>query len=162
MVERLSHEQEVPSSTLGAAINLKILKTIIRYKRGKMIITKSIPYSEIKKHLKKSDKIGVISCNACARLAKTGGKEVMEKLANKLKKDGFDVVDADLIGTPCDYDQLNKSQLHGNVQIVLACDAGVHNLKKIFPKHKIISALKTIGIGSFDHKGHITLIRKIK
>jgi len=127
-----------------------------------MIITKSRPYSEIKKELNKKDEIGIISCNACARMCGTGGEEAMKQLASKLKKEGFKVVDMDLIGTPCDYDQLNKSQLHGNVQIVLACDAGVRNLKKIFPKHKIIKGLKSIGLGAYDHKGNIYLVRRVK
>jgi len=127
-----------------------------------MIIQKSLPYSRIKSQLKKSDKIGVISCNACARLCGVGGEKPMQQLASKLKKDGFKVVDTDLIGTPCDYDLLNKSQLHGNVQIVMACDAGIYNLKKLFPKHKIISSNKTIGLGVHDKGRNLKLIRKFK
>ena len=126
-----------------------------------MIVTKAKPYSEVKKGLKKSDEIGVISCNACARMCGTGGEKVMKALVMKLKKDGFNIVDVDLIGTPCDYNQLNKSQLHGNVQIVLACDSGMYNLKKLFPKHKIISGTKTLGVGAHDGK-KITLVRKVK
>ena len=127
-----------------------------------MIITKSESYEKVKSQLKKSDKIGIISCNACANLCGTGGEKVMKKLADKLKKDGFTIVDMDLIGTPCNYDLLNKSQLHGNVQVLLACDAGVYNLKKLFPKHKIISATKTIGIGAHEGGKKITLVRKVK
>jgi len=126
-----------------------------------MIITKKIPYPEIKKQLKKSDKIGIISCNACARMCKTGGEARLEEIGDKLKKDGFNVVDMDLIGTPCDLNQLNKSQLHGNVQIILACDAGIFNLKKVFPKHKIISGTKTIGIGAHDGC-KVYLVKKTK
>jgi len=125
-----------------------------------MIITKKRPYLEIKKQLKKKDKIGIVSCNACARMCETGGEEEMKELAEKLKKDGFSVVDMDLIGIACDFDQLEKDKLKGNVQIVLACDSGVYNLKRIFPKHKIISANKTIGIGAYDHKGNIKLVRR--
>ena len=127
-----------------------------------MIITKALSYSAIKRQLKKTDKIGVISCNACARLCKTGGEKVMVQLSEKLRKDGFNVVDADLIGTPCNYDLLHKSQLHGNVQILLACDAGLYNLKKLFPKHKIILANKTLGLGVHDKGRNIVLVRKIK
>jgi len=125
-----------------------------------MIVTKARPYAELKKELKKSDKIGIISCNACARMCGTGGEKVMMRLANRLRKDGFNVVDTDLIGTPCDYNQLQKSQLHGNVQIVLACDAGAYNLRKLFPGHKIISNNITLGIGAHDGK-KITVVRKV-
>jgi len=126
-----------------------------------MIVTKARPYAELKKELKKTDEIGIISCNACARMCGTGGEKVMMRLANRLKKDGFKIVDTDLIGTPCDYNQLQKSQLHGNVQIVLACDAGVYNLKKLFPKHKIIGANIILGIGAHDGK-KINLVRGVK
>ena len=127
-----------------------------------MIVTKAFSYSAIKKQLKKSDKIGIISCNACARLCGTGGEKVMLQLVRKLKKDGFNVVDLDLIGTPCNYDLLNKSQLHGNVQILLACDAGLYNLRKLFPKHKIISANKTLGLGVHDKGKNVILVKKFK
>ena len=127
-----------------------------------MIVTKTKPYSKIKSQLKKSDRIGIISCNACARMCNTGGEKRMKELAKKLKKDGFNIVDMDLIGTPCNFDLLNKTQLHGNVQVVLACDAGVYNLKKLFPKHKIIAALETLGVGAFDNKGKITLVKRFK
>jgi len=127
-----------------------------------MIITKTLPYSEIKKQLKKSDKIGIISCNACARVCGTGGEKPMQELAKKLKKDGFNIVDMDLIGIPCDFNQLQKSQLHGNVQIVMACDAGVYNLKKLFPKNKIIGSNKTLGIGAHQGEKKITLVKKVR
>jgi hypothetical protein len=127
-----------------------------------MIVTKLKPYNKIKSQLKKTDEVGIISCNACARMCDTGGEKRMKEIAKKLKRDGFNVVDMDLIGAPCNFDLLNKSQLHGNVQVVLACDAGVYNLKKIFPKHKIIAALDTIGVGAFDNKGHITLVKRFK
>jgi len=127
-----------------------------------MIVSKLKSYKEIKSKLKKSDEVGLISCNACARMCGTGGLKVMEKFAKLLEKDGFNIVDKDLIGTPCDFDQLNKSQLHGNVQVVFACDAGIHNLKKIFPKHKIVSATNTLGVGAYDHKGNISVVRKFK
>jgi hypothetical protein len=125
-----------------------------------MIITKSKTFGEIKSKLKKSDKIGIVSCNACAKMCDTGGEKNMKKLSVLLKKNGFCVADMDLIGVACDYDQLKKDELKGNTTIVLACDSGVYNLKKLFPKRKIISALKTIGLGAFNHKGKISLVRK--
>lgn len=127
-----------------------------------MVITESKPYGMLKPLLKKSDKIGIVACNACANLCGGGGEEGMKILAKKLKKDGFNVVDQDVVGKPCYFEELKlkKNELHGDVTIVLACDAGVFHLKKLFPKRKIIAGLDTIGIGSFDKEGNITLVRK--
>lgn len=126
-----------------------------------MIVTKKKPYKEIIKDLNKKDKIGVISCNQCARFCNTGGISAMNKLVKKLKKDGYNVVDQDLIGAPCMVSQLNKSQLHGNTQILLACDSGDYNVKKIFPKHKIISGTYTVGIGALQKNNKIKLVTNI-
>ena len=120
------------------------------------------PYGLLKQQLNKKDKIGIVSCNVCALMCETGGEKAMKNLANRLKKDGFNVVDMDLIGTACNYDMLKKDELHGDVTIVLACDAGVYNLKKLFPKRKIIPALETIGLGAYDNKGNLTLVREFK
>lgn len=125
-----------------------------------MIVTNSKSYKGIKSQLKKTDRIGIVSCNACARMCHTGGDLIMKDFSNKLKKDGFNVVDMDLIGIACDFDQLKKDELKGNVTIVLACDSAVYNLKRLFKSRKIIPALNTLGIGVYDHKGHITLTKK--
>ncbi len=125
-----------------------------------MIVTDSKPFGVIKSQLKKDDKIGIVSCNSCARRCDTGGEEGMKKLAKRLKEEGFNVVDMDLVGIACDFDQLKKDELKGDTTIALTCDAGVYNLKKLFPKRKIISALDTIGLAAFDEKGDINLVKK--
>lgn len=127
-----------------------------------MIITEAKPYGMIKAELKKTDRIGIIACNSCARMCETGGEKAMKELAERLKKDGFNVVDTDLIGIACDFDQLKKQEMLGDVTIVLACDAGVYNLKKLFPERKIIPAIETIGLGAWDEKGNINLVRKFE
>jgi len=126
-----------------------------------MIITKLKPHNKIKSQLSKKDKIGIVSCNACARMCGTGGEKELKILSKKLKKDGFNVVDEDLIGAPCMICQLKKNELHGDKTIVLACDSGVYNLKKIFPKRKIIPALETLGLAVVDKKGKPKLIKKL-
>jgi len=127
-----------------------------------MIITEMKPFGMIKSKLNISDKIGIVSCNSCPRICETGGEEAMKKIKNRLKKEGFNIVDNDLIGRACDFDLLKKDELNGDTTIVLSCDAGVYNLKKLFPKRKIINALDTIGLGVFDHKGNLTLIKEFK
>jgi hypothetical protein len=127
-----------------------------------MIVTSSKPYKEIKSKLKKSDKIGIVSCNSCARMCHTGGELKMKEFSDNLKKEGFNVIDMDLIGTACNFDQLKKNELKGDVTIVLACDSAVYNLKKLFKKRRIVPALNTLGIGAFDSKGKINLVKRFK
>jgi len=127
-----------------------------------MIITEMLPYGMIKSQLKSTDKISIVSCNSCARMCETGGKEAMDKLAKRLEKEKFNVVEKELIGAACDIDQVKKIKYKGNTIIVLACDAGVYNLKKLLPKKKVISALDTIGLGAWDEKGNLNLIKKFE
>ena len=127
-----------------------------------MIITKSRSYREIKKNLKKSDQIGIISCNSCVRRCNTGGEKIMKKLAARLKKDGYNVIDMDLVGAACDFEQLKKDELKGDLNIVFACDAGVYNIKKLFPRKKLIKALNTVGLGVYNHKGCFSLVKRVK
>ena len=127
-----------------------------------MIITSLRPYNQIKSKLKKSDKIGIVSCNSCARMCGTGGEKELKILSKKLKKDGYNIVDEDLIGAPCIMNQLKKDELHGNKTIVLACISGVYNLKKLFPKRSIVPALNTKGLAAIDKKGKPRLVKRLR
>ncbi|MDD2680401.1 MAG: hypothetical protein PHO03_06355 [Candidatus Omnitrophica bacterium] len=129
-----------------------------------MIITKSRDYKDIVKNLKKSDKVSIISCNSCAKICGTGGEKNMEKMKSKLEKDGFKVVSLTLIAVPCNVDMVesSKKEVLGNKIVCIACDAAIHNLKKIFPKKKIIEALYTVGLGAFTDKGYISQVREFK
>ena len=127
-----------------------------------MIVTKSKPYGWIKKQLKKNNKVGIVGCNSCARMCHTGGLKEIRSLAAKLRKDSFKVVDMDLIGIACDIDQIKREKLKGDVTIALCCGAGVYNLKKLFPKKKIIAGLETVGLAAWDEKGNLKLVRKFK
>jgi len=127
-----------------------------------MILTKLIPYNKIKNQLNKKDNIGIVSCNSCARMWGTGGEKEMRILTEKLKKESYNIVDMDLIGAPCMINQLKKDELHGDTTIVLACISGVYNLKKLFPKKKIIAALETIGLAAVDKNNKPKLIKGLE
>ena len=49
-----------------------------------LIVTSSKPYGLLKGMLKKRKTIGIASCNSCARVCETGGREKMEWLAETL------------------------------------------------------------------------------
>ena len=126
-----------------------------------MIVTNSKPYGVVKGMLKKWKKIGVVSCNSCARLCETGGKEKMEEIAERLRKDGYNVVDTDLVPMACAIGIVKRHEYQAEMIIVLACDSGVATLQNLFPSKIVVAGNETIGIGARDFNGNIFLMRKI-
>jgi ferredoxin len=125
-----------------------------------MIVTSSKPYGIIKGMLKKWKKTGIVSCNSCARVCETGGRKKMEELAERLKMDGYDIVDTALVPMTCNLDLAKKPGYQADVLVVLDCDYGVYTLQTLFPSKKIVPALNTIGIGARDGQGNIFLMVK--
>lgn len=125
-----------------------------------MIVTYSKPYGIVKGMLKKYSSVGVIACNSCARLCETGGRERMEALAERLKKDGYDVVDSDLVPLVCNIDAVKRNEYKGKQLLVLACDAGVFTVQSLFPNKAVIAANDTIGLGARDNTGNIFIMKK--
>jgi hypothetical protein len=125
-----------------------------------MIVTSSKPYGIIRGMLKKWKKIGIVSCNSCARACETGGKEKMEELAARLRQDGFDVVDMELIPMACNIDAVKKPEYKADFLVALACDSGACTLQSLFPNKIVVPALDTIGLGARDMEGNILLMKK--
>jgi hypothetical protein len=125
-----------------------------------MIVTSMKPYGMIRGMLRKWKSVGVVSCNSCARACETGGKEKMEELANRLKQDGFQVLDTELLPMACNIDAAKRPDYKADYLVVLACDSGVCTLQSLFPNKVVVPALDTIGIGARDVQGNIFLMRK--
>jgi len=125
-----------------------------------MIITTSKPYGVVRGMLKKWKKVGIVSCNSCARACETGGKEKMEELAARLRLDGFDVVDMELLPMACNVDAAKKPNYQADYLISLACDSGVCTLQSLFPNKIVVPALDTIGLGARDVQGNLFIMRK--
>jgi len=125
-----------------------------------MIVTSLKPYGLIRGMLRKWKTVGVVSCNSCARACETGGKEKMEELANRLRQDGFQVLDTELLPMACNIDAAKKPDYKADYLVVLACDSGVCTLQSLFPSKVVVPALDTIGIGARDVQGNIFLMRK--
>ena len=123
-----------------------------------MIVTSRRPYGIIKGMLRKWKKIGIVSCNSCARVCETGGRARAEELAERLRKDGYDVVDTNVIPMVCSIDLAKKPKYEAEVLVVLACDSGVFTLQDLFPTKKIVPGLNTIGIGARDNTGNLFLM----
>jgi len=125
-----------------------------------MIVTSCKPYGVIRGMLKKWKKIGIVSCNSCARACETGGKEKMDELAIRLKQDCFNVVDTELLPMACNVDAAKKPKYQADYLIALACDSGVCTLQSLFPGKVVVPALDTIGLGARDVQGNIFIMRK--
>ena len=110
--------------------------------------TRALKLDVIKEHLdKNADTITLISCNTCVRLAKTGGRQKMAQLAEKLREEGYQVRDGFLVTVPCwDHCMENvKIQPDINTIIVLGCSCAYANIKTHFPDRKIVSAIMDRG-----------------
>lgn len=121
------------------------------------------PYGLIKSKLRKRDNISIALCTTCPSYMDIGKKE-MKKLAERLEKDGFSVLNMEVTPVACSFPVLEKNQksLKGKTILVLGCDAHVYNLKRLFPHRKIVPALTTLGLGAIDGDGSLHLIKKHK
>ena len=118
-----------------------------------MIITCSYPYGIIKAQLKKYKKIAIVACNSCAKACETGGKEAMEKLAERLRADEFDVIEEEIVPMACMIDLAKKHDYQADILIMLGCKSGLITFQEIFPKKTIIPGTVTIGIGARGTNG---------
>jgi hypothetical protein len=126
-----------------------------------LIVTTSKPYGVVRGMLRKWKKIGIVSCNSCARLCETGGKEKMDELAERLTNDGFDVVDTELVPMACNIDAVKRPNYAADMLVALACDSGVCTLQSLFPSKTVIPGLDTIGLGARDMQGNIFIMKRI-
>ncbi len=125
-----------------------------------MIVTTCKPYGVIRGMLKKWKSVGIVSCNSCARACETGGKEKMEELGARLKQDGFNVLDMEVVPMACNVDAVKKPDYKADYLVALACDSGVCTLQSLFPSKIVVQALDTIGFGARDVQGNIYIMRK--
>jgi hypothetical protein len=62
----------------------------------------------------------------------------MEEIAERLKVDGYDVVDTALIPMACNLDLAKKPQLNSDILVVYACDSGVYTFATFYPQKKLL------------------------
>lgn len=111
------------------------------------------PYGVIKPLLRKSDRISIAFCKSCPTLLGFGEEEV-NLFVKKLKRDGFNVVDIDTVSLGCHYPKVKEQHknLKGDVILVWGCDSHVYNLKRLFPKRKVLPTMTVIGLGVADEE----------
>ena len=84
----------------------------------------------------------------------------MEEIAQRLKADGFEVVDTELVAMTCNIDLAKKPQYQSQMLVVLACDSGVFTLQTLFPDKIVVPANDTVGLGARDGQGNIFVMKK--
>lgn len=122
------------------------------------ITVRQFEFEELKRKLNPSDRIVILSCNACAKQSDgLGGRVGLQTLAGKLQADGFNVHHQELIPIACSPKQLNDRLQDEDVRrlfqdadviIPLACDAGNDRVKGTLPNIRILRVTKTLGKGS--------------
>ena len=124
------------------------------------ITVRQFGYEELKKKLKRDDRILLLSCDSCAKQSNgLGGEQGLRSLADRLTADGFDVHHRELLSVACSPEQL-KDRLQdekirrvfedADVIIPLACQAGEERVGEVLPSMQLIRVTKTLGGGSYS------------
>jgi len=127
-----------------------------------MIITRNISYDVLKGMLNKAKRTGIVACDSCSSACDTGGRKKLDEITVRLKEDGYDVMQTELILMPCNVDLKEISGFEVDEFLILACDAAVNTFQMLFSSKKIIPGLNTIGYGTRDAQGNIFIIKDLK
>lgn len=125
-----------------------------------MIVTSMKSYGVIRGSIRSWKKVGLISCNSCARICETGGQKRLDELSERLKSDGFNVVGADLVPMVCNIDAVTRRSYDGDYLVILACDSGVYTVQSLFPNKMVVPACNTMGLGARDGQGNIFIMKE--
>lgn len=90
--------------------------------------------------LNHTDKIGVISCNSCARECGVGGVHKANALVEHLVSAGHTVTDEIVVQYVCSEPIYRRArlQLDADTLIVLSCSAGVKCVQRLYPNKKVV------------------------
>jgi len=118
-------------------------------------ITKQKPFKEIKQLLEKDKNIYIIGCGTCATMCKTGGRDEVLEMKQKLEEEGKNVTGWMVIPTACDsltedaIKQENEKSSKADAILVMACAFGVKRVNLSTDK-MVYPALDTLFIGMED------------
>jgi hypothetical protein len=121
-------------------------------------ITKQKPLEEIKESLDGFESIFVIGCGTCTTMTKTGGREEVINVKNKLSEIGKIVTGWLVIPMACDemteamVNLNNKIIKSSDCLLVLSCALGVHKMSECINK-PVIPGTDTLFIGLEDRPG---------
>ena len=121
-------------------------------------ITRQKPFDEIEQQLEGLDRVYIIGCGTCATMTKTGGREEVLDMKDRLQELGKMVTGWTVIPTACDdMTEVALTENGGDIQnanciLVMSCALGVHKVCSYIDK-PVIPALDTLFIGMEDEPG---------
>ncbi|TEU16197.1 MAG: 5,10-methylenetetrahydrofolate reductase [Dehalococcoidia bacterium] len=121
-------------------------------------ITKQKTFEEIEQQLDGFDRVYIAGCGTCATMTKTGGREEVLEMRERLQELGKLVTGWIVIPTACDeMTEVAVKENNGAIQnakciLVMSCALGVHKLSTYIDK-PVIPALDTLFIGVEDGPG---------
>ena len=122
-------------------------------------ITKEKPFDEIQQQLDEFDRVYITGCGTCATMTRTGGREEVLGMKERLQELGKLVTGWTIIPTACDemtelaIKENNRAIQNANCILVMACALGVHRMSLYIDK-PVIPALDTLFIGVEDSPGY--------
>lgn len=122
-------------------------------------ITKQKPLDEVQQQLEGFNRMYIVGCGTCATMTKTGGREEVLDMKERLQGLGKMVTGWSVIPTACDemtevaLRENNGAIDNANCILVMACALGVHRVSSYIDK-PVIPALDTMFIGLEDSPGN--------
>ena len=122
-------------------------------------ITKQKPFDEVEQQLDRFDRVYIVGCGTCATMTRTGGREEVLDMKERLQELGKLVTGWTVIPTACD--EMTEAAIKengGDIQnadciLVMSCALGVHKVNLYIDK-PVMPALDTLFIGVEDSIGN--------
>ena len=122
-------------------------------------ITRQKSLEEIEQQLERLERVYIIGCGTCATMTKTGGREEVLDMKERLQDLGKMVTGWTVIPTACDeMTEVSLKENNGAIQganclLVMSCALGVQKVGSYISK-PVIPALDTLFIGVEDGPGY--------
>lgn len=122
-------------------------------------ITRQKPFSEVVQLLERFNRVFIIGCGTCATMARTGGRDEVLEMKNRLQETGKLVTGWAVIPTACDEmtgetaRENEEAIKNAGCSLVMACALGVQRVNSYLNSKAVIPALDTLFIGMEETPG---------
>jgi len=124
-----------------------------------MILTEQKKYDEVLAMLEGAKSVFIVGCGTCATTAATGGEDQVKEFAERLKKDGKEIIGTAVVESTCDSRLCKKSLSEyrdklekADAFLVMACGAGVQTISGLVGK-AVFPALNSMFVAKIERVG---------